>query len=77
VEHPHRCVYCNADWFCFDDCPLAGPAVCDRCREKVRGSPDMPIRVVPLHDRAVMDHLARHEGERLREALWRRRPPRS
>jgi hypothetical protein len=76
VEHHHRCVYCRSEWFCYEDCPLAGPSACDECREKVRRSPDIPRRIVALSDGSqVLDRLAEREAERLRQMFRRRREP--
>jgi hypothetical protein len=74
VEHQHRCVYCRALWFCYDDCPVTG-AACEACCEKIRRSPDMARRVIPLArgDR-VLDRLTEHVAEQLRQRL-RQRPP--
>jgi hypothetical protein len=76
VEHHHRCVYCRSEWFCHEDCPLAGPSACDACREELRRSPDIPRRVIALSDGSpVLDRLAEREAERLREILRRRLEP--
>jgi hypothetical protein len=67
-------VYCRTPWFCHEDCPLAGPAACADCREKVRRSPTIPRRVIMLEDSSrVLDSLAEREAARLRELLRRRR----
>ena len=73
MEHPHRCVYCAALWSCLEDCPFAGPSACAECREKLRTSPGMTRRVVPLTDSRVLERLTENAGERLRDLL-RRRP---
>ena len=76
MEHPHRCVYCSAAWSCYDDCPLPGPSACEACRERIKGSPDIPRRVIPLTaDSEVLDALAKHEAERLRRLIGRDREP--
>lgn len=74
MEHPHRCVYCSERWFCYEDCPLAGASVCEKCRDKL--TEDTPLRVIPLLDRRdswVFDRLIEHDAERLRHELRRRR----
>ena len=74
MEHPHRCVYCRVDWFCLEDCPLAGPSVCDDCRDKLADEPPgMTYRVVAL-DRAshVLGSLVERAADRLRRELRRR-----
>ena len=76
MEHPHRCVYCSSEWFCYEDCPLAGPSACDQCREKLRRSPEIPRRVIALSEGSqVLDRLAEREAERLRQRLRRRPEP--
>ena len=76
MEHHHRCVYCRSEWFCHEDCPLAGPSACDACRDKLRRSPDIPRRVIALSDGSqVLDRLAEREAERLREMIRRRLEP--
>jgi hypothetical protein len=71
VEHRHRCVYCRSEWFCYEDCPLAGLSACEGCREKLRESPDMPRRVIALNDTRVLDRLAQREADRIRRNLWK------
>jgi hypothetical protein len=74
VEHPHRCLYCDTLWFCHEACVLAGPSVCAGCRERLLRSPETPLRVIPLrHPHVVIDRLAEHVAERLRDSLRRRR----
>jgi hypothetical protein len=76
MEHRHRCVYCSAAWFCYDDCPLPGPSACEDCREKINRSPGTPRRVIPLSaGSGVLDRLAKHEAERLRRLIGRDREP--
>ena len=80
MEHPHRCVYCSERWFCYEDCPLAGAAVCEGCRKKLLEAPDTPLRVIPLEDRRdswVFDRLIEYDGERVRRELrrWGRPQP--
>jgi hypothetical protein len=74
VEHSHHCLYCYTRWFCHEDCVLAGPSVCEPCRDKLRGSPDMPRRVIALSDPQVVDRLVQRETERLRGRLRGQRP---
>jgi hypothetical protein len=77
MEHPHRCVYCHTAWSCYEDCPFAGASVCERCRDKLCESPDMPLRVIPLRDRRdswVFDRLTEYDAERIRQSLRRDRP---
>jgi hypothetical protein len=76
VEHHHRCVYCRSEWFCYEDCPFAGPSACDECREKLRRSPDIPRRVIALNNGSqVLDRLAEREAERIRQMFRRRGEP--
>jgi hypothetical protein len=74
VEHSHHCLYCHTRWFCHEDCVLAGPSVCEPCRDKLQVSPDTPRRVVALSDPQVVDRLIQQETERLRGRLRRHRP---
>ena len=74
MEHPHRCLYCDALWFCHEECVLAGPSVCAACRERVIRSPDMPRRVIPLRNpHVVIERLAEDVADRLRDSFRRRR----
>jgi len=73
VEHRHRCIYCRAAWFRYEDYPVSGASACDDCREKLRTSPDTPRHVIALRDLRVLDRLAEHVAERLRDSLRRRR----
>jgi hypothetical protein len=76
MEHPHRCVYCSAAWFCYDDCPLPGPSACEPCRERIKGSSGAPRRVIPLRAGSqVLDALAKQEAERLRRLIGGDRQP--
>ena len=75
MEHRHRCVYCDALWFCYEECALPGPSACDECREKIRRSPDMPRRVIALGTGGrTLDLLTQREAERLRQRLRGPRP---
>ena len=74
VEHRHSCVYCEALWFCHDDCPLSGPSVCEDCRPKIaEAPPGTPYRVIHL-DRAsrILRQLSEYEAARLARELKRR-----
>ena len=71
-EHPHRCLYCEALWFCQQECPLVGPSVCDTCRDRIRRTPETPLRVIPLRDPSVLARLAENEGKRWRQSFRRR-----
>jgi hypothetical protein len=75
VEHRHHCLYCRVQWFCHEDCPLAGPSACEECRQKLRQSPDMPRRLIALRDSRVLDHLAEQEAQRIRQQLRRHDRP--
>jgi hypothetical protein len=73
VEHDHRCLYCDLTWFCHEDCPVVGPSVCDRCRERLRTS-DTPRRVIALRAGSpALDRLTQHAAERIRDLLRRPR----
>jgi len=75
MEHRHTCVYCRADWWCYEGCPLDGASVCDECRGKLLDSPETPRRVVALDGRSnVLSRLAEYDAARIREELIRRRP---
>jgi hypothetical protein len=51
---------------------IAGPSVCEPCRDKLNASPDMPRRVIELSTgTVVLDRLAEREAERLRGRLRR------
>ena len=73
-EHPHRCLYCEVMWFCENECPLVGPSVCDGCRDRIRRSPNTPVRVIPITDVSVVERLMQAEGKRWRQAFRRRMP---
>jgi hypothetical protein len=76
MEHPHRCVYCRSLWFCYEDCPLAGPSACEKCREKLLRSPETPRPVIPIERNSrVLDRLLEYDADRIRENLIRRRRP--
>jgi hypothetical protein len=75
VEHKHRCVYCEALWFCHEDCPFDGPSACTSCRDKIRQSPEVPRRVIALDDTRLLDRLAEREADRVRQMIRRRREP--
>ena len=56
---------------------MAGPSVCDDCREKLLDAPpETPVRVIAL-DRAsvVLGTLARYDAQRLTREIKRRERP--
>jgi len=72
VEHGHTCVYCGAQWFCYEDCPFAGPSACEAC--SVNLAPNTPRRVIPLRDNWLFDRLTDQAAERIRQKFRRDRP---
>jgi hypothetical protein len=53
---------------------MPGASACQACRDRISRSPGAARLVIPLKAGSpVLDHLARHEAERLRRLIGRAR----